>query len=188
MVDSCKSLEKADPNHFPQSVRITMPRALVALYELRNNRGVGHVGGDVDSNHMDASLVLAMSKWLVAELVRIFHDVDTETATAVVDALIDREVPLIWSPVTGRRRLLDPSMKKKDQALAFVYGEMGTATMRDLAAWMEMELRYLKRDVLRPLHLARLIDLDEGPGLVRLSPTGQIRVERHLVNPLQAAA
>ena len=42
---------------------------IVALYEIRNDRGVGHTGGDVDPNHMDASMVLAGAKWLVAELV-----------------------------------------------------------------------------------------------------------------------
>src|SRR6267154_5938231 len=69
MVDSCRALEKADAKRFSRSVRIQIPRVLVALYEVRNNRGVGHVGGDVNPNAMDARLVLESSKWLVAELV-----------------------------------------------------------------------------------------------------------------------
>jgi hypothetical protein len=56
MVDACNDLAEADKKIFPQSVRITIPRVLIALYEIRNNRGVGHVGGDVDPNHMDATL------------------------------------------------------------------------------------------------------------------------------------
>jgi hypothetical protein len=55
MVDACKKLETA-PNTFPRSVRIQIPRMLTALYEIRNNRNVGHVGGDVDPNHMDAGV------------------------------------------------------------------------------------------------------------------------------------
>jgi hypothetical protein len=84
MVDACKALEKA-PQTLPRSIRIQIPRMLVALYEIRNNRGVGHVGGDVNPNHMDAVAVLAMSKWLVAELIRVLHDVDTQTATDLVE-------------------------------------------------------------------------------------------------------
>src|SRR5690348_5088511 len=53
MVGACRALEKA--KNAPRSVRILIPRMLMALYEVRNNRGVGHVGGDVDSNHMDAT-------------------------------------------------------------------------------------------------------------------------------------
>lgn len=55
MVDACKALESADQS-FPRSVRIQIPRMVMALYEIRNNRGVGHVGGDVDPNAMDARL------------------------------------------------------------------------------------------------------------------------------------
>jgi hypothetical protein len=99
MVDACNDLAKADKKVFPQSVRITIPRVLIALYEIRNNRGVGHVGGDVDPNHMDATFVHAAARWVVAELVRLFHDVDTATATSLVDALVERVVP----PVCSRR-------------------------------------------------------------------------------------
>ena len=55
MVGACKALEQADSSTFSRSVRIQLPRMLVALYEIRNNRGVAHSGGDVDPNHMDAT-------------------------------------------------------------------------------------------------------------------------------------
>src|SRR5262245_16799160 len=48
MVDACRALETASP--FPRAIRIQIPRMLVALYEIRNNRNVGHVGADVDPN------------------------------------------------------------------------------------------------------------------------------------------
>ena len=66
------------------------------FYEIRNNRGVGHVGGDVDPNHMDAEAVQTMAGWAMAELVRIFHGVKTEEAQETVDALVERKSPIIW--------------------------------------------------------------------------------------------
>ncbi len=58
MVDACKKLETdTDAKAVPRSIRIQIPRMLVALYEIRNNRNVGHVGGDIDPNHMDAMCV-----------------------------------------------------------------------------------------------------------------------------------
>src|SRR4029079_6642275 len=74
MVDACRALEAADDSVFPRSVRIQIPRMLIALYEIRNNRGVGHVGGDVNPNEMDSRVVLETSKWIMAELVRLFHN------------------------------------------------------------------------------------------------------------------
>jgi hypothetical protein len=46
-----------------------------------------------------------MAKWIISELARVFHNVDTVAATAVVDALVEREVPIIWE-VNGVRRVL----------------------------------------------------------------------------------
>ena len=113
MVDDCQALEKAD---VPRSVRIQIPRMLIALYEVRNNRNVDHVGADVDRSRMDASLVLAMSKWIVAELIRVLHSTDPATATAAVEALIEREMALVW-PVAGKKRVLDAGLARKDKML-----------------------------------------------------------------------
>src|SRR5215468_4374727 len=46
MVVACRQLEQE--KQLPRSLRIQVPRMLVALYEIRNNRGVGHAGGDVN--------------------------------------------------------------------------------------------------------------------------------------------
>src|SRR5206468_654238 len=50
---ACLDLEKADPK-FGRSVRLLIPRMLIPLYDIRNSRSVGHIGGDVDPNHMDS--------------------------------------------------------------------------------------------------------------------------------------
>src|SRR5882762_10299640 len=83
MVDACRGLEatKADPQRVgDRSLRVLIPRTLQALYEIRNNRGVGHVGGDVDPNLMDATAVYSNASWILAELVRVFHNVKTPEA------------------------------------------------------------------------------------------------------------
>jgi hypothetical protein len=100
MLMACQALEKepADPNRVgDRSLRVLIPRLLPVLYEIRNNRGVGHVGGDVDPNHMDAEAVQVMASWIMAELVRIFHGVTTEEAQHTVDALVERKSLLIGS-------------------------------------------------------------------------------------------
>jgi hypothetical protein len=62
MVTACQALEK-QPSVLgrvgDRSLRLLIPRVLPVLYEIRNDRGVGHVGGDVDANHMDAEFVQA---------------------------------------------------------------------------------------------------------------------------------
>jgi hypothetical protein len=126
MVDACRALENA--TGFPRSIRIQIPRMLMALYEIRNNRGVGHTGGEVDPNHMDAVCVLEMSKWIMSELVRIFHNVSTEEATRVIDALVERTLPIVWE-VRGTKRVLTSDMSMKDKSMVLLYHCDGPVAM-----------------------------------------------------------
>ncbi len=187
MVTACRQLEQA-PGAIPRSIRIQIPRMLLALYEIRNNRGVGHVGGDVDPNHMDAVAVLYIAKWIVAELVRIFHNVDTQTAAAVVDDLVEREIPLIWE-VGGVRRVLNPKLTHKQKTLVVLYGNAGPLPDRALQAWIEHpRLADFRKDVLKPMHKQKLIEYDSSTGLVHLSPLGVEHVEKRLrITPAVAA-
>ena len=171
MVNACRSLEQAPPS-FPRSVRIQIPRMLIALYEIRNNRGVGHVGGDVDPNHMDATIVLYMSKWIAAELVRIFHATDTATATSAVDLLVETVLPTIWT-VDGKYRVLDTSLNMKEKTLLVLYQVGREVDEADLQSWVEYSNPAIfRRDVLRRAHKDKLVEYDSTRKTVRISPKG----------------
>lgn len=178
MVKACQDLEQA--TGVPRSVRIQIPRMIVALYEVRNNRNVGHVGGDVDPNHMDAVCVLQMSKWIVAELVRVLHQLPVDEAAEVVDALVERETPLVWK-VGGKMRVLDPKMSMKDKALVLLHATAGPVAEADLVGWVEhSNPSVFRRDVLRRAHGAKLLEYDASAKTVEISPLGVDHVERLL--------
>jgi hypothetical protein len=175
---ACKGLENRVT--YPVSARMTIPRVLVALYEIRNHRNVGHVGGDVDANHMDAEFVLAAAKWVMAELVRLFHNTDVRTATDVVDALVDRTLPAIWE-VGGVKRVLDTSLPLADQTLLLLYSEAGAISDTDLAKHLEQARIGNFRRVLAPLHNARKVEWNRETGMVTLGPPGRQYVEDRLL-------
>lgn len=177
MVDACKALENVDSNKFSRSVRIQIPRMIIALYEIRNNRGVGHVGGDVEPNHMDALQVLEMSKWLMAELVRIFHGVKAEEAQVVIEGIIDRTHYTIWE-VGGKKRDLNSKHSMKESTLILLYSNNKSLSLADLFKWIEhSNMSSYKKDVLKPLHKSRFIEFDESSGLIQISPLGIRYVE-----------
>jgi hypothetical protein len=173
IVDACRGLETAHPG-FPKtnrSPRIQIPRMIVALFEIRNNRGVGHAGGDVNPNQMDATAVLYMSKWLMAELVRLLHGLTTEEATEIVEVLVEREIALVWK-WGDKRRVLMPGLTLKTQVLLLL-SSVTEATEIELVTWLEHKtISNLRKDVLRPMHKARLIDYDEATLTIRLLPPG----------------
>lgn len=183
LLDACKKLEN-EPIAL-RSLRIQIPRMIIALYEIRNNRGVGHAGGDVDPNEMDATAVLYMSKWLMAELVRILHTLSTDEASDVVDALIERQIPLVWRH-NDKKRVLHDGLTWKQKVLLLLHSETSDVSEVDLVEWIEHRtVAIFRRDVLRPGHKQRLWEYDERALTVRLLPPGIQAVEQ-LVRDLSA--
>lgn len=177
---ACKQLESASSSTYPKSARVTIPRVLVSLYDIRNNRGVGHVGGDVSANHMDSAYVLNSSKWVIAEFVRIFHSTDLATATATVDALMDRTIPLVWQ-VGNITRVLDPKMSLKNATLVLLYSNPKATRDTELGRNLEQSRMSNYRRVLRSLHESRLVEYKEQGGDVTLSPLGIMHVEDNIL-------
>jgi hypothetical protein len=181
----CNSLER-NPNTAKagdHSLRILIPRMLPALYDIRNNRGVGHVGGDVNPNLMDAGAVYSMASWILAELVRVFHNVKTDEAEAAVNGLVERKTPLIWSAGTAKR-VLDVKMSAVDQTLLLLHQATSWMSEGDLLQSTEYSNPSLYRsNVLNRLHKARKIEYDKAGKRAHISPTGSEHVEKLIIGP-----
>lgn len=178
MVDACRALERATA--FPRSVRIQVPRMLVALYEIRNNRNVGHVGADVDPNGMDASVVVAKAKWILAELIRVFHATTPQAASQAVGLLTERTIPLLWN-VGGKVRVLDEKLTAHDKVLAVLYGLSGAVRVSYLAESIEYgNLSRFRTSILKGAHRAGLVNFDRNADTVELSPLGARYVETNI--------
>lgn len=161
-----------------RSARILVPRMLMGLYDIRNNRGVGHAGAEVDPNKMDATAVLYIAKWLVAELVRLLHTLTTDEATAIVDGLIEREVSWVWTR-EDKKRVLRKGLTWKQQTLVLMLTEAGDVAEADLFRWLEHpRLANFRQQVMNPLHKDRLIEYDADKRTVRLLPPGVTAAEQ----------
>lgn len=166
---------------FPDSVRFHIPKILNSLYDIRNKRGVGHVGGDVDPNHMDALFVVSAADWILAELVRLFHNISVNEADAIVEALISKKVSVVWE-VAGKKRILDPRLKYPERTLLLLYDSYPKALRDDtLCEWTEYTNPAIYRTkLLKPLHKKKLIEYDINSGDVHISPTGLRQVEEKI--------
>ncbi len=179
MVDACRALEQ-ESSSINRSVKIQIPRMLIALYEVRNNRGVGHTGGDVDPNHMDAIAVLYMSKWIMSEIIRIFHAIDIKSASDIVDTLVDRTIPAIWE-IGDMHRVLNTSLTMKQKTLLLLYQELNGVHESNLFMWVEhSNASVYRRDVLKKLHIDRFVEYDNHNRVVTISPKGIQYVEESL--------
>src|SRR5262245_20866053 len=59
----------------PDSVRLNIPRAVRVVYDIRNQRDAAHLADGIDPNIQDATLVISNLDWILAEFVRLYHNV-----------------------------------------------------------------------------------------------------------------
>ena len=150
---------------------------LPALYEVRNNRSVGHTGGDVDPNHMDSVLVLSMCSWVMGELVRVYHGLNTSEAQAVVEALAEIRIPVIWAK-GNLKRVLNPKLRLPEQIRLLTATTVPSTDVQSLLEWTEAKNQKHFMKTLRALHKNRLVEYDAKSGTVEILPPGTIRVQQ----------
>ena len=177
-----RRLENLPKTTGPEPFRIFVPRALCFLYTLRNKRGFAHVGGDLDSDPVDAITCVRVADWCLCELIRVVHSLPLEEAQALVNAISAKEVPEVWD-VVGKKRVLKAGLEYKAQTLLLLYSTVDQAVLtEDLFAWTEYSrMDNYKRNVIGPLHKARLVEWDKGNDAVIISPTGIKYVEKAIL-------
>ena len=176
IVVACRTLENL--TSLPRSLRILIPRMLPPLYDIRNNRGVGHAGGDVDPNYMDSNAVTNMCGWIMAELIRVLHSVTTEEAQKLVDSLVELRVPLVWV-ANGIKRVLDPNIQTKDQLLILLASENGELCVYTLMSWLDYSNKSYFKKWLTAYHKSRYLEFDRTKDTVIILPPGSKYVSEY---------
>ena len=116
--DECDSFAQVPKTIGNDSLRIVIPRAVALLYTLRNKRGIGHVGGDIDANAIDGMTIARVADWVVCELIRLFHTMSLEEADAFVTSVASRDIPDVWE-VAGKKRVLRADLDFKEKTLRY---------------------------------------------------------------------
>lgn len=172
LIGMLRDFEQIPSANARESFRIHLPRTLLAMYNVRNKRGVGHLGGDVNPNRVDASLLVACADWVMAELFRIYYQCSLEKAQTVVDALVQRPLSLVFE-LENTKRVLLPRLSYKNKTLLLLASEFpDKVSESDLLAWIETKdkPRYRRR-ILRTLHSERMIEYEE-PNWCKILPPG----------------
>lgn len=181
--DECRKLIQLPTSAGHESLRIIIPRALVFLYTLRGKRGIGHVGGDVEANQIDASLIMKLLDWAICDLIRIFHKLSLEDAQNIVNTISTRTIPQVWE-IGGKKRILRINLTFQEKVLLLAYTNVQEGVfIEDLFSWTEYSnFAQFQKKVLQPLHDKRLIEFDKELRIVYLSPLGIGHVEEQLLS------
>lgn len=167
---------------FPDSIRLHIPRALRVVYDVRNKRDAAHLADGIDPNTQDASLVVTVIDWVLAEFVRLYHKVTADRAQAIVQDLVTRIAPVIQD-FDGYLKVLRPGLSASDHCLVLLYHRgVAGATLGELMEWVKPPMRTnLKRTLWRIIHEKDLVHSDDTRYFI--TRLGQVEVEsRHLID------
>ena len=166
------------------SVRLHIPRALRVVYDVRNNRDAARLGDGIDPNLQDATLVVGVVDWVLAEFVRLYGAVDPNEAQLIVQDLVTRRAPVVQD-FDGFLKVLNPELSAGDFLMVLLYqrGALG-ASRGDLHAWVLPKMRGNMNRSIDRLVVDKAWAHDDGD-LVRITESGKVYVEsNHLIQPL----
>lgn len=135
----------------PDSVRLHIPRALRLVYDIRNSRDAAHLADGIDPNLQDATLVVGTVDWVLAEFIRLYHNVPADEAHRLVEDIVARSSPIIQD-FGGALRVLNPDLGPSDHCLVLLYHRGSTgATFDEVKSWVKPRMRPNLRRTLRRL-------------------------------------
>lgn len=182
LASELSKLEQLPKSAGNESMRIIIPRTILVIYTLRNKRGIGHVGGDIEANGIDLATILKLSDWIIAEFIRVYHQMSFEDAQGVVDSINTKEIPSVWE-INGKKRVLIKGIDYKDKVMLILYSDLNNScAVEDLFEWTEYSnLSLFKSKLLKSMHKDNLIEFDQEIDYVHLSPLGIVEVEQRIL-------
>ncbi len=178
-----RQLAQLPAREWSDSIRLHIPRSLRVMYDIRNKRDAAHLADGIDPNIQDSTLVCSLCDWVLAELIRLNHDIPPDEASEIVDGIVERRAPIVQD-FEGFLKVLDPQLGASDYCLVLLYecGSRG-ANFEQLSEWIHPKMRSNLRRTLNRL-VNDLAFVHEREGRYSITRAGQLDIEsRQLLEP-----
>jgi hypothetical protein len=125
-------------NGYDDSVRLLIPRACAFVYDIVSNRGTRHDPDKINPNKMDASVVMPVVSWMLAEMIRFASGIATPTETLEqVENLTEKKYPHI-EDIDGRLYVNMSGLSARQLGLLLLHAHYPHRVRRaDLSATMQ---------------------------------------------------
>lgn len=130
-VNSClkyvEDINNNNQHYFPQRrAALHLGKVINILYKFRSQRGAIHIDPDYSANELDAKFVLAIARWIMSEILRIFWTGSTYEVATVIREIVRYEVPAVLL-IDGRSFVLRTDCTVEEEILLLLHkaGERG---------------------------------------------------------------
>ena len=188
-VDSClKYVEDPQGNNshaFPhRRTALHICRVVRTLYRFRSQRGAVHIDPEYTANELDSTLVVALARWIVSEILRVFWTGTDEEIVIAIKEIVRYEVPAVMS-LDDRRLVLHTDCTIQEEILLLLHNageagmnrtELGNGIPRP-ASSVTRALQQLASSELREI-------VERADDTYSLTPNGSRRVHADLASKL----
>jgi len=171
---------EAGSSEIPEDgVRLGIPRASIFIYDITSNRGARHDSDEITPNEMDASTILPLCSWILAELIRFSaKEIDIDDAKKIINSLIKRKYP-IFEEIDDRIYVDHKKFKSANECgLLLLYGIYPNRMPKDKFIAC-LKLHKFKQSAIKLDRLADYIDIDKNDNIL-LRATGRRKAEEIL--------
>lgn len=177
-IDTVRKFEGL-PANVNTSHKLHIPRVLIALYNIRNHRGVGHIGGDVNPNTADANFLVMGCDWILAELFRIYFICSLDDAEKIIQKIVKRKNILVYD-FGNRKRVL--KVKDYESRILLLLDEEFPNRINENTLFTDSEHSHSTtfKKILKKMHKDCLIDYHKGSCV--LLPAGIDKAEDLIIN------
>jgi hypothetical protein len=181
--------EKNSNTHsFPQRrASLHLCRALRTIYKFRSQRGAVHIDPDYTANELDSTLVLALARWTMSEVLRVFWTGDVGDVASVIREIVRYDVPAVL--VLDDRHLVlrtDCSVEEEILILLNNVGEKGMSRS-ELGRFIPKSAPSITLALQQLLSPQKRQALNRQDGSYVLTPNGSRRVRQELGPKLSLA-
>ena len=161
-------------------VRLEIPRASIFVYDITSNRGARHDSDEITPNEMDASTILPMCSWILAELVRFSmgKSIDVEEAKKIIGSLVERKYP-IFEEIDNRIYVDYKKFKSANECSLLILYKIFPKRIAKSKLTDCLKRHDFKQSAIKFERLSKYIDIDKH-GSILLRATGRRKAEEIL--------
>src|SRR4030042_553745 len=163
-------------------VRVTIPRFLRAAYDLRNQRDAVHTNLETPVSPADAHAGINLSKWVLAELIRVYGSVKHIDEAAKIIENLTRQVSPYIDDYEGHRLIMSNKLSVSQEILVHLYNwPIGDLDVNLLGQWIpKVNMNHVKTS-LRQLQYRRLVHYDTQNA--KITPLG-VKEVKNILNQI----
>lgn len=172
-----------DSNKYDDTIRLLIPRICRFVYDIASNRGARHDTAEIDSNKMDAIVVIESISWILAELVRFSQKgtLKPDEAANAVDTLMAKKYPY-FEDIDGRLYVNTDGLSARDAALLLLDYRYPKRLARDELVLTLKRHRFKNQNSLMAVsRIQKFID-DDGKGNLLLRGNGRMEADQIRAN------